>query len=232
MASNNFMISVETPTFMIWISDQSGDTSLLGTEPSPSTIAGTVEIDTGEDALVSSASFPGAAVALADHAILFSWSFALKKVISPNSGSDLYASSRIQGTPLQVMIANGTFVASLEQSFVTGQTLAVISIIKLANLPINTQDPKDPQLPTVTEQNIFEGCFILGLEPKYDARTNMDMVKMDIRYSKRTHTIFKYNQQGDLLGQNASVYDFTSNTSSTTEFDDTNAQEVYTPSKK
>ena len=221
MANNNFMISADTPNFMIWISNQTGDTSLLGTDPSPSTIAGAIDINI-DDPLVSGASSPSDPVPLADHAILYSSSFAMKKVISPNSGSDLYASSRIQGTPLQVIIANGTYVANLEQAFVTGQTLAIISIVKLANLAINSQsDQGSPldQIPTVTEQNIFEGCFILSIEPKYDSKTNMDTLKMDIRYSKRTHTIFKYNQEGDLLGQNESVYDFTSNTSSTNSTD-------------
>ncbi len=219
MANNNFMTAVETPNFMIWISDQAG-ASFLGTAGdlnAPSTLHGTVKIEGTEPPIVQSAEWPGANVPLTEHTILYSSSFAMRKTISPNSGTDLYSAGRIQGTPLQVLIANGTFVANLEQSFVTGQTIAIISIVKLANTIVNSQpDTQGLQLPTVTEQNIFENCFIIGLEPKYDSKTNMDLLKMDIRYNKRTHTIYKYNQQGDLLGQNASTYDFTLNTSTTT----------------
>jgi hypothetical protein len=209
MANNNFITAAETPNFMIWISGVDGS-NLLG--EGASTIYGNVVIDVSEPIVESATSAPDGTVDLTEHAILYSWSFALKKVISPNSGSDLYASSRIQGTPLQVIIANGHYVATLENAFITGQTLAVISIVKLANLPTNSNtDAEEDQSPVVTEQNVFEGCYLLSLEPKYDSKTNMDTVKMEIRYSKRTHTIFKYSQQGDLRGQNQSVYDFTKN---------------------
>ena len=219
MANNNFMTAAETPNFMIWFSGPDGATLL---DEQGSTIFGVVDIPV-DTPIVTGASNPGSAN-LTDHAILYSSSFAMKKVISPNSGSDLYSAARIQGTPLRVLIANGHYVATLEDYFVRGKTLAIISIVKLANLPVNSNADYDQlQMPTVTERNIFEDCFILSIEPKYDSKTNMDMLQMDIRYNKRTHTIFKYNQYGDLLGNNESVYDFSQNVTTTKGFDDSSA---------
>lgn len=179
MANNhNLITGSETPNFMVWIGTD-GE-SLIGED------ASTIE-------------------EFEEYAILYSSAFSIRKVIAPNSGSNLFSSSKLQGTPLQITIANGSYVADLENTFARGDMVGEVTIAKLANIKGENQ---------TVETNTFENCYLLSVEPKYDTKTNMDMIKIEIRYNKRTHTIYKYTQDGVLQGQSVSEYDFSTNKTS------------------
>ncbi len=133
---------------------------------------------------------------------LYKSDFHIKKIVAPDAAADLFASARIEASPLLIMIQNGTYVPDLKTSFLSGSPVAKIEIVTLGNINGTNQ---------MVDRLIFENCFLLAVNAAILADTTA-VVNLSIRYTKFTHTIFQYTQDGNPPGQNEAMFDLAKNT--------------------
>ena len=104
-------------------------------------------------------------------------------------------------------IQKGRYIADLQVTFLKGSPIEQIEIITLANVGGTNQ---------IVDKLIFNNSYILSLDSDQTLTDGTEVVLLGIRYTKYTHTVWNYDQQGVLLGRNESTFDLTKNTTSTT----------------
>lgn len=138
---------------------------------------------------------------------LYKSSFYFEKIVSPEAGADLFSSATITTSPLSVTIQKGRYIADLQVTFLKGSPIEQIEIITLANVGGTNQ---------IVDKLIFNNSYILSLDSDQTLTDGTEVVLLGIRYTKYTHTVWNYDQEGTLLGKNESTFDLTKNTTSTT----------------
>ena len=135
---------------------------------------------------------------------LYKSDFYIKKVVAPDAGADLFASAQIQASNLNITIQNGTYVPDLKNTFLTGTPVAKIQLVTLGNINGTNQ---------MVDRVVFENCYLLAVNAAILPDTTA-VVNLSIRYTKFTHTIFQYLQDGSPPGQNEASFDLTQNATS------------------
>ena len=137
-----------------------------------------------------------------DYGLLYLFNYNLTRNISADAAGGLNTNAQVQTTPLSISITDGPYVADMETMMVNGEPLPKITIIKLANIGGTNQ---------MVDQTIFETNYITSFKPNMDPNATVQLSSWVFRFNKITHTVFQYKQDGTLLGQNESAYDFSTN---------------------
>ncbi len=138
---------------------------------------------------------------------LYKSTFSFEKIVSPEAGADLFSSATITASPLSVTIQKGNYISDLKNTFMSGSPVQQITVVTLANIGGTNK---------ITDQLVFNNCYLLSVDGEQTNADSTEIAILSIRYTKYTHTVFNYDQEGILLGKNESMFDLTRNTTSTT----------------
>jgi hypothetical protein len=125
---------------------------------------------------------------------LLGWYSEQARLTKGNTVNQLFSTAAVQHSSVLIAIPVGNYVASLENNMNSGTNIAVIELIRLANMT----DLRKP-LQCVTYTN----CLIESVQQQ------LDKLILSFRPETRQNTIIQYSQDGVKQGQNVSYFDYT-----------------------
>lgn len=138
-----------------------------------------------------------------DYGPLIKSSFYFEKIVSPEAGADLFSSAKINASALSITIQKGGFIAELQNTFMKGSPIEQITLLTLANIGGTNK---------MSDRVIFNNCYLLSMDTDQQQSDGTESATLTIRYTKFTHTVFEYKQDGTPPGQNESMFDLAKNT--------------------
>lgn len=139
-----------------------------------------------------------------DYTELLGWKGDIGRETRGFTGNQLYTSGALQAFNVEIEIPFGGFAPTLEISMNNGVQFATITIVKLAHIDQASTTSNIVPLQEV----IYSNCLIQSIQQ------NMERLGVIFRFTKRQNTVYQYGQNGVLIGQTASVTDYSLNTSS------------------
>jgi hypothetical protein len=125
---------------------------------------------------------------------LYGWFAEQGRLTKGRSGNQLFSTAAVQHSNVLIVLPAGIFIPTLETKMNTGSNLALIKIVRLANMT---------DLKVSLQEIEYTNCLIDSMEQQ------LDNIVISFRPETRQNTIFKYKQDGSKEGQAVSKFDYT-----------------------
>lgn len=132
-----------------------------------------------------------------DYGELYGWYAEQARLTQGNTGSQLITTAAAQHSNVLIVLPAGIFIPTLETKMNTGANIALIKIVRLANVG---------DLKVSLQEIEFTNCKIETMQQQ------LDEIIISFRPESRQNTIIKYKQDGSKEGQAVSKFDYTTST--------------------
>lgn len=132
---------------------------------------------------------------------LFGWRDEQARLTKGSTANQLYSSAAVQQSTVGIIIPSASYIPNLEQLMYTGANLKEIHLVRLGNIE---------QLNVPLQIVSYTTSKIETLQQE------LDEIILYFRPATRQNTNYKYSQDGLLVGQNVSSFDFIKGTSTFT----------------
>lgn len=128
---------------------------------------------------------------------LYGWHAEQARLTKGSPASQLYSTAAVQHSNVLIVLPAGIYIPTLETKMNTGANIALIKIVRLANVG---------DLKVSLQEIEYTNCKIDSMEQQ------LDEVIISFRPEARQNTIIKYAQDGSKKGQAVSKFDYSKGT--------------------